>query len=89
MTQTILGSGGAIGTELAKALSSYTNDIRLVSRNPKTVNSSDNLLSADLTSPEEVLKAVEGSSVEGDSQTRHLQGQIGGSLDGCHEDSDP
>ena len=61
--QTILGSGGAIGTELAKALKAYTNDIRLVSRNPKKVNESDVLLSADLTDAAQVLKAVEGSSV--------------------------
>lgn len=33
--QTILGSGGAIGTDLAKALTQFTNDIKLVSRNPK------------------------------------------------------
>jgi len=36
--QTILGSGGAIGIELAKALTAYTLDIKLVSRNPKKVN---------------------------------------------------
>lgn len=34
--QTILGSNGQIGHELAKELSKhYTTDIRLVSRNPK------------------------------------------------------
>jgi hypothetical protein len=32
--QTILGSGGAIDIELAKALTSYTTRIRLVSRHP-------------------------------------------------------
>jgi len=42
--QTILGAGGAIGTELAKALTKYTNKIRLVSRNPKKVNPGDELL---------------------------------------------
>lgn len=61
--QTILGSGGAIGTELAKALKIYTNEIRLVSRNPKAININDQLHSADLTSSEDVLKAVEGSEV--------------------------
>jgi hypothetical protein len=30
MKQTILGAGGAIGIELARALPAYTNDIRLV-----------------------------------------------------------
>ncbi len=61
--QTILGSGGAIGTELAKSLSDYTNDIRLVSRNPKKVNPSDKLFIADITEKEQVFKAVEGSEI--------------------------
>lgn len=61
--QTILGAGGAIGVELAKALKTYTNDIRLVSRNPQAVNPDDHLLAADLTKPEDVLKAVEGSEI--------------------------
>ncbi|MEN8123476.1 MAG: NAD-dependent epimerase/dehydratase family protein [Bacteroidota bacterium] len=61
--QTILGSGGAIGIELAKALKEYTDEIRLVSRAPKLVNSGDELLSADLLNPDEVKRAVKGSSV--------------------------
>ncbi len=61
--QTILGSGGAIGIELAKALTHYTNNIRLVSRHPEKVNGNDILLSADLLYADEVKKAVEGSSV--------------------------
>ncbi len=61
--QTILGSGGAIGIELAKALTKYTNKIRLVSRNPKKVNQTDELLSADLLNPDEVKNAVKGSSI--------------------------
>lgn len=61
--QTILGSGGVIGIELAKALVSYTNDIRLVSRNPQKVNDSDQLHQADLTKPNNVLKAIEGSKI--------------------------
>lgn len=60
--QTILGSGGPIGIELAKALKTYTKDIRLVSRNPKKVNDSDTLLKADLTQLEDLNKAVEGST---------------------------
>ena len=63
MMQTILGSGGAIGIEVAKALVSYTDKIRLVSRSPQKVNESDELYSADLTKPNEVLKAVEGSEI--------------------------
>jgi nucleoside-diphosphate-sugar epimerase len=61
--QTILGSTGVIGKELAKALPQYTNKIRLVSRNPKKVNDGDELVSANLLNSEEVLKAVEGSEV--------------------------
>jgi nucleoside-diphosphate-sugar epimerase len=63
MKQTILGSGGAIGTELAKALTNYTSDIRLVSRNPKKVNANDELFAADLSRREDVFKAVEGSDI--------------------------
>lgn len=61
--QTVLGSGGAIGIELAKALKEFTSEIRLVSRNPKKVNPSDELMSADLLNAADVLKAVQGSSV--------------------------
>lgn len=61
--QTILGSGGAIGTELAKALKSYTDNIRLVSRNPIKVNPNDELIKADLLNAAEVMKAVENSSI--------------------------
>jgi len=61
--QTILGSGGAIGLELAKALRTYTDDIRQVSRNPKKVNPGDKLMAANLLNRDELRKAVEGSSV--------------------------
>lgn len=61
--QTILGSGGAIGVELARALTQYTGDIRLVSRHPKAVNPTDQLLAADLTSAADVIKAVDGSEI--------------------------
>ncbi|MFC1997687.1 NAD-dependent epimerase/dehydratase family protein [Chloroflexota bacterium] len=61
--QTILGSGGAIGTELAKALKGHGDDIRLVSRTPVKVNPGDDLLSADLTQPADVQKAVAGSEI--------------------------
>ena len=61
--QTILGSGGAIGHELAKALHPYTNKIRLVSRHPKKVNESDQLFPADLTDALQIDKAIEGSVV--------------------------
>jgi nucleoside-diphosphate-sugar epimerase len=61
--QTILGSTGVIGTELAKALTQYTDKIRLVSRNPKRINPTDQLVNADLTNFNEVLTAIEGSEV--------------------------
>ena len=61
--QTILGSGGAIGTELAKALSAYTSDIRLVSRHPKKVNETDTLHPADLSNPAQIDRAIAGSSI--------------------------
>lgn len=61
--QTILGSGGSIGIELAKSLKTYTNGIRLVSRNPKKVNDTDQLHPADLKNPAEVDNAIDGSDI--------------------------
>lgn len=63
MLQTILGSGGAIGVQLAKELSNYTHQIRLVSRNPRKVNPRDELLAGDLTDSAQVDKAIEGSAI--------------------------
>jgi len=61
--QTILGASGTIGVELAKALKTYTNEIRIVSRNPKKTNDSDELFPADLTDTDQVDKAIEGSEI--------------------------
>ncbi len=61
--QTILGSGGIIANHIAKSLPVYTNSVRLVSRNPKAVAGKEELVSADLTSAEQVMKAVKGSEV--------------------------
>jgi len=61
--QTILGATGIIGKEIAKNLTHYTNQIRLVSRNPKKVNENDELMSADLTVKDQVFQAVKGSEV--------------------------
>ena len=61
--QTILGSGGAIGSLLAKELKKYTDSIRLVARNPRKVNDTDTIFKADLTNATQVLQAVEGSAV--------------------------
>ena len=61
--QTILGSTGVIGKELATTLPQYTDKIRLVSRNPKKVNDGKELVRANLLNAEEILKAVEGSEI--------------------------
>ncbi len=61
--QTILGAGGPVAIELAKALKKYTKDIRLVSRNPKPVNPDDQLFPADLANREKVIEAVKGSEI--------------------------
>lgn len=61
--QTIIGAGGVIGNELAKALTPYTTDIRLVSRNPVKVNPGDTVLAANILNRDELENAVRGSSV--------------------------
>ncbi|MDB5248730.1 MAG: NAD-dependent dehydratase [Segetibacter sp.] len=61
--QTILGGNGTIGSVLAKELAAYTDRIRLVSRNPKKINVSDELFAADLSDATQVEKAIEGSAV--------------------------
>lgn len=61
--QTILGSGGSIGIPLARELKNYTNHIRLVSRNPKKINESDELFPADLTDASQVDRAIAGSAI--------------------------
>ncbi|MCO7179678.1 NAD-dependent epimerase/dehydratase family protein [Lactococcus formosensis] len=62
--QTILGSNGQIGQELAKELfKKYTKDIRLVSRKPRKVNSTDHLFPEDLLKFEEASAAIAGSEI--------------------------
>jgi nucleoside-diphosphate-sugar epimerase len=61
--QTILGANGTIGSLLAKELSAYTDKIRLVSRSPKKVNPTDELMPMDLKVVEGIDKAVAGSEV--------------------------
>ena len=63
MVQTILGSGGGIGIPLARELKNYTDDIRLVSRNPKKVNDTDQLFPADVNDLNQVDKAIAGSEI--------------------------
>ncbi|CAI0834835.1 NAD dependent epimerase/dehydratase family [Serratia liquefaciens] len=60
--QTILGANGQIAQELARELKrSYTDDLRLVSRNPRKVNQSDVLIAADLLDAQQTLEAAKGS----------------------------
>jgi nucleoside-diphosphate-sugar epimerase len=61
--QTIIGSGGTIALPLVKELSKYTDRIRLVSRNPKKVNDTDELFPLDVNDLSQIDKAVEGSEV--------------------------
>ena len=62
--QTILGANGIIANELAKELHiNFTKDIRLVSRNPKKINDTDELFSADLLNSSQTAAAVKGSEI--------------------------
>lgn len=62
--QTVLGSNGQIGQEIAKELyKNYTKDIRLVSRKPHKIHDTDEVVPADLMKYEDTLKAIEGSDV--------------------------
>jgi len=63
MIHTILGSGGGIGMPLARELKKYTQEIRLVSRNPKKVNDTDELFPVDVNDLSQIDKAIEGSEV--------------------------
>lgn len=62
--QTVLGANGQIAVELARELQrKYTGDVRLVSRNPRKVNDTDTLVSANLLDAKQTLGAVKGSSI--------------------------
>jgi nucleoside-diphosphate-sugar epimerase len=61
--QTILGAGGAIGTELVKELAHAGQPVRLVGRKPKPVQGATEALSADLSDLDQTIRAVSGSSV--------------------------
>jgi nucleoside-diphosphate-sugar epimerase len=61
--QTIIGSGGAIGIPLAKALTQFTNQIRLVSRKPVKVNDTDELFPTDVADLSKIEQAIQGSDV--------------------------
>jgi nucleoside-diphosphate-sugar epimerase len=61
--QTILGAGGAIGTELVKELARAGQAVRLVGRTPKLVPGATEALSADISDLGQTIRAVSGSSV--------------------------
>ncbi|HCM77906.1 MAG TPA: NAD-dependent dehydratase [Cytophagales bacterium] len=61
--QTILGANGVIANNLSKHLPRYTNEIRLVSRNPKKINDTDQLMKADLLDAQQTADAIKGSKV--------------------------
>ncbi|MCF6433983.1 NAD-dependent epimerase/dehydratase family protein [Pseudoalteromonas sp. MMG022] len=62
--QTILGANGQIGHELALSLKHhYSDELRLVSRNPKKVNHSDQLFAANLLDTKQTQQAIAGSKV--------------------------
>jgi nucleoside-diphosphate-sugar epimerase len=61
--QTILGANGVIAQELSKILPQYTTQLRQVSRNPRKVNTTDQLVAADLLDFSQTKRAVEGSEI--------------------------
>ena len=61
--QTILGANGVIGRELSRQLASMAHRVRQVSRHPKAVNASDELVAADLLDVKATAAAVAGSTV--------------------------
>src|SRR5947207_8054804 len=60
---TILGAGGAIGIELVSHLAKKGLTVRLVSRNPKSIDGADQVVSADLANLDQTISAVAGSDV--------------------------
>ncbi|MFO6454526.1 MULTISPECIES: NAD-dependent epimerase/dehydratase family protein [unclassified Aeromicrobium] len=62
--QTILGANGQIAEELARYLhGNVTHDLRLVSRDPRRVHDSDQLVRANLMDADATAAAVEGSEI--------------------------
>ena len=59
----ILGAGGAIGSDLVKELIARNESIRLVSRNPKLVPGAAEAVAADLSNLDNTVKAIAGSRI--------------------------
>lgn len=60
---TILGANGVIARELSTALASFSKPVRQVSRNPRRVNQTDEVIVADLLDGKAIANAVSGSEV--------------------------
>lgn len=60
---TILGAGGAIGTELAKLLAKKGQTVRLVRRNPEATEHASEVVAADVSREDQTIDAVAGSTV--------------------------
>jgi nucleoside-diphosphate-sugar epimerase len=60
---TILGAGGAIGSELVKELTARNEPIRLVSRDPKPIPDAAEAVAADLSNLDDTVKVVAGSRI--------------------------
>jgi nucleoside-diphosphate-sugar epimerase len=60
---TILGAGGAIGTELVKVLAQQQQQVRLVGRHPKLIAGATETVSVDISNRDQTIEAVAGSAV--------------------------
>jgi len=60
---TILGAGGAIGTQLAGALAHAGQQVRLVGRNPRLVAGATEVVPADVSDLDQTIRAVANSTV--------------------------
>lgn len=60
---TILGAGGAIGSELVKQLARGNARVRLVGRDPKPFGAATETLAADISGLDQTVRAVAGSEV--------------------------
>ena len=69
----ILGAGGAIGSEFVKELTTRNQPVRLVSRNPQPVPGAAEVVAADLSNLDDTVKAVSGSKVATKSTTSSIQ----------------
>lgn len=61
--QTILGANGAIGSKMAPLLLKHTNRVRIAGRNPKAINTGDELMVTDVLDAGQTDAAIAGSEV--------------------------